>query len=249
MIALALVEAGCSGGKSAGRNETAVTTPTTVGTEAAGASQDTGTAASTSLAKAAARVRQELRGIPQQGLVLGRRTAPLTIIEYGSFACSRCAAAHGTVVPKVIERYVRTGEASLEFRGIAGELRSPSRDLALSAHAASAQSHGWDFLQLAYLRSLGGGAGLPGTPAESSAKLAAALGLDARRWNEKRAEPAWSEQVKAAASVAAVARFSVFPVFLVRARANPGQPFVVLTDPGSVGEFAGAIAKARQHAG
>lgn len=244
LIALALAAAGCSGDESAGKNETV---PATVGTEPVETSQ--GTAAPTSLAKSVARVRRELRGIPQHGLVLGRRTAPLTIIEYGNFACSRCAAAHETVVPKVIERYVRTGEASLEFRGIAGELRSRSRDLALSAHAASAQRHGWDFLQLAYLRSLTGSAVLSGAPGESSAELAAALGLDARRWNEKRAEPAWSEQVKAAASVAAVARFSVFPVFLVRSRANPGHPFVVLTDPGSVGEFAGAIAKARRPGG
>jgi len=173
----------------------------------------------------------------------------VTIIEYGNFACPTCAAAHGTVLPEVIEHYVRTGKASLEFRGIAGDSRSRSRDLALSAHAASAQRRGWDFVQLAYLRSLERGAALQGAPAESSAQLAAALGLDVRGWNDERAKPAWSSQVKAAASVAAVARFSAFPVFLVRARDNSERPFVVLTDPSSVREFAGAIAKALESGG
>ena len=63
---------------------------------------------------------------------------------------------HRDVLPEVIERYVRTGKASLEFRGVAGDDASEARDLALASWAASAQRHGWDFLQLAYLRSLEG---------------------------------------------------------------------------------------------
>ena len=88
--------------------------------------------------------------------MLGSPTAPVTIVEYGTFACPTCAALHRDVLPEVIERYVRTGKASLEFRGIAGDDASQARDLALASWAASAQRHGWDFLQLAYLRSLEG---------------------------------------------------------------------------------------------
>ena len=239
LIAFALATAGCGGDQGA-TDEPASSTPAPAGTQTV--AEAPSTTASAPLPRTAARVRDGLRGIPQQGLVLGSRSAPVAIIEYGTFECPTCAAVHGTVLPQVIERYVRTGKASLEFRGLAGDSSSPSRDLALGAHAAAAQGRGWDFVQLAYLRSLEHGGALP----EPSARLAAALGLDARGWNEDLEQPARSAQIRAAASVAAVARFSTYPVFLVRARDDPGHPFIVLTDPSSVRAFAGAIAKARK---
>ena len=179
--------------------------------------------------------------------MLGSPTAPITIVEYGTFACPTCATLHRDVLPEVIERYVRTGKASIEFRGIAGEDASPARDLALASWAASAQRHGWDFLQLAYLRSLEGT--LPGAVPESTARLAGALGLDAKRLGTDTARPEWMTQVRAAANVAGVARMSSFPVFLVRARTKPDQPFVVLTQPGSVRSFVDAVAKAGKAGG
>lgn len=240
LVALTIVTAGCSGGQDAATNDSASSSPATANTQTVAEAASTTPAAP--LAATVARVRSELRGIPQKGLVLGSPSAPVTIIDYGHFACPTCAAVHGTVLPKVIERYVRTGKASIEFRGIAGSTASPARDLALGSHAAAAQRRGWAFVQLAYRRNLERGDASP----EPSARLAAALGLDARGWNDELENPAWSAQVKGAADVAAVARFSTYPVFLVRARDNPGAPFVVLTNPGSVGAFAGAIAKAQK---
>jgi len=240
LIAVAIATAGCGGGNDAAPKESTSSTPAATDTQAAAAAPSTTPAAP--LARSVARVRTELRGIPRRGLVLGRPSAPVTIIDYANFACPACAAVHGTVLPKVIERYVRTGKASLEFRGIAGDAASPSRDLALGAYSAAAQRRGWDFVQLAYLRDLERGNAEP----EPSARLAAALGLDIAGWKDGLENPAWSSEVKAAANVAAVARFSTFPVFLIRARNNPDHPFVVLTNPRSVRAFAGAIAEARK---
>ena len=237
LITCALAAAGCGGGQEA-KDEPAFSTPTATQTVA----EPTRTTALTALPRTVARVHDELRGIPQQGLVLGSPSAPVSIIEYGAFECPTCAAVHGNVLPQVIERYVRTGKASLEFRGHAGDSASPARDLALGAHAAAAQGRGWDFVQLAYLRSLEHGGALP----EPSARLAAALGLDVQGWSNGLETPARSAQIRAAANVAAVARFSTYPVFLVRARDNPGHPFIVLTDPSSVRAFAGAIEKAQK---
>ena len=233
--------AGCGGDKDAAAPATTATS-----TQATTVEQPTTTTDAT-LATSAARVRQQLKGIPQHGLVLGSPTAPVTIVEYGTFACPTCAALHRDVLPKVIERYVRTGKASLEFRGVAGDDASEARDLALASWAASAQRHGWDFLQLAYLRSLAGT--LPGAGPESTARLAGALGLDAKRLGADTARPEWMTQVRAAANVAGVARMSSFPVFLLRARTKPDQPFVVLTQPGSVRSFVDAVAKAANAGG
>ena len=58
----------------------------------------------------------------------------------------------------------------------------------------------------------------PGTPSESPAQLATALGLDMEAWDDELVRPSRLAQVEAAANVAAVARFSNYPVFLLRAR-------------------------------
>jgi hypothetical protein len=235
---VAALAAGC-GGKSNDATAPA-TTASSVGTTTA----TPATAAGPTLASSAARIRRQLKGIPQHGLVLGSPKAPLTIVEYGSFACPPCAAVHRDLLPQVIDRYVRTGKASLEFRGVAGETASADRDLALASWAASAQRHGWDFLQLAYLRSLSGA--LPVGSAESPARLAGALGLDAARLGTDAGRPEWDTQVKAAANVAGVTRMSTFPVFLLRPRTKPDHPFVVLTRPGSMGSFVAAVRKAQK---
>jgi hypothetical protein len=49
--------------------------------------------------------------------------------------------------------------------------------------------------------------------------------------------------LKGAASVVRVAGFKGDPVFLVH---RPGDPFTVLTEPGTVGSFTKAIAAARR---
>src|SRR5262249_49804268 len=141
----------------------------------------------------------------------------------------QCAGIHSGVLEKVIQHYVRTGKASLEFRGIAPATPSEALSFALASYAASAQQRGWDFLQLAYRRSLE--RGITGGQAERPARLAAALGLDRRRFGADLGRPAWKIEVAAARSVAAVGHFQTYPVFLLRARARPSQPFVVLTRP------------------
>jgi hypothetical protein len=237
VVGAAIAVAGCGGG---GSDTTAVPPATT----AASTTPAMPAAPAATLAASAARVRRELRGIPQRGLVLGRPAAPVTIVEYGDFACPQCAAVHRDVLPAVIARYVRTGKASLEFRGLAGETPTRPRDLVLATYAASAQRRGWDFLQLANLRSL---AHPPF--GERVGPLASVLGLDEGRLASDMARPEWETQVRAARSVAAATRMSSFPVFLVRARSRPGDPFVVLTRPGSVAAFDRAIAKARAAGG
>jgi hypothetical protein len=185
-----------------------------------------------------ARVRGELGQVAQHGLLLGKASAPIQIIEYASLDCETCARVHRAVVPAVIDRFVRAGVASLEFRSFADTRRAET--LALGAYAASAQRHGWEFVQLAYLRSL-----QPGT-ADSPARLAAALGLDGRRFAAELRNPEWPLLLKGAASVLSVAHFKGDPVFLVR---RPGQSFTVLTDPRTVRQFTEAIVAAqRAHA-
>jgi hypothetical protein len=178
----------------------------------------------------------ELGSLRQRGLLLGKPSAPVQIIEYASMDCGACARVHRAVVPAVIAQYVRTGIANLEFRSIADT--PVALELALGAYAASSQQHGWDFVQLAYLRSLPGSA-TPDTPA----RLATALGLDPGRFRGDLRDPEWPILLKGAASVVRVAGFRGDPVFLVH---RPGEPFTVLTEPRTVRAFTKAIAAARR---
>jgi hypothetical protein len=186
------------------------------------------------LVPSAAHVRQEVASIHQSGLLLGKASAPVQIIEYASLSCDTCARVHRAVVPAVIDRYVRTGIANLEFRGIGDTPRAQA--LAVGAYAASAQHHGWEFVQLAYLRLLS---------TDSPSRLAAALGLDAQRFRKELKDPEWPILLRGAESVLSVAQFRGDPVFLVR---RQGQAFQVLTQPTTVREFTEAIVNAQRHA-
>lgn len=193
------------------------------------------------LAAGARQVRHDLGGVRQRGLVLGSPTAPVTIVEYGDPTCAPCVVAHRGVVRTLVERFVRTGVASLEYRPLAGSARS--RGLARSVFAASEQRRGWDLLQLAALRSVPAPGGA--APREPDARLAAALRLDVPAWTRARVRPRWRAELEAAANVAAVARFEALPVFLVRGRGQGDQAFTIVTQPSSIGELASAIETAR----
>jgi protein-disulfide isomerase len=120
-------------------------------------------------------VKRDLRGIPQQGLVLGDPAAPVTLVEFGDLQCPACKAYAEDVVPEVIEARVRNGRARIEFRNytILGE---DSVAAGAAAVAAGEQGRGWQFVELFYrnqgfegsgyvtedfLRSVALGAGVP----------------------------------------------------------------------------------------
>jgi protein-disulfide isomerase len=94
-------------------------------------------------------VTTELEGLAQSGNRVGDADAPVTIVEYGDLACPACKLASETTVPDTIERFVRTGRASLAFRPIA--FISPSSDRgALAAEAAAEQDAMWSLVGLLY---------------------------------------------------------------------------------------------------
>ena len=97
----------------------------------------------------AASVIQLFRGIPQQGNVLGKASAPVTMVEYVDLQCPVCRAFETEVMPTIIDRYVRTGKVKVEARTIA--FIGPDSDRGRrGAIAASRQNRLFDFEQLLY---------------------------------------------------------------------------------------------------
>ena len=59
----------------------------------------------------------DLAGIPQNGAVLGRPSAPVTLIEYADAQCPGCRYYALELFPSITKEYVRTGKIKAEYRG------------------------------------------------------------------------------------------------------------------------------------
>jgi protein-disulfide isomerase len=173
--------------------------------------------------------------------VLGEPRAPIAIIEYTGFDCAACTQAHGSVVPRVIDRYVRTGEVSIELRLLAAGDHDLA--LALAVSAARPQNRAWQMVQLQYLRS-GSDPNAPLAALETPSAQARALGLDVPKWKRDIDERQWAVDMQAALAVFKVAKWGATPIFLIRRRGSD-LPFEVLSAPTAVEAFDQAIAAAR----
>jgi protein-disulfide isomerase len=90
-----------------------------------------------------------LAGIPQQGVVLGRAKAPVTLVEFADIQCPYCAEFATNGLPEIIQRYVRTGKVRIMFDGMA--FVGPDSETALrTAFAAAQQNRFWNVLELLY---------------------------------------------------------------------------------------------------
>jgi len=92
---------------------------------------------------------QLFTGIPQQGNVLGKASAPVTMVEYIDLQCPVCRAFETETMPPIIDRYVRTGKVKVEARTIAF-IGADSDRGRRAAIAASRQNRLFDFEQLLY---------------------------------------------------------------------------------------------------
>jgi protein-disulfide isomerase len=90
-------------------------------------------------------------GIPQQGSVLGRADAPVTLVEFADIQCPFCRVWEEQTVPTLVRRYVRTGKLRIEFRGVA-ILGPQSLEGLRYVVASQRQNRLWQYLLGLYAR-------------------------------------------------------------------------------------------------
>jgi protein-disulfide isomerase len=90
-----------------------------------------------------------LAGIPQQGLALGRRDAPVTLVEYADLQCPACRMYSDQAFPTLVRDYVRSGRLRIEIR-LQSFLGSDSVEAAGVVAAASLQGRAWPLVDLIY---------------------------------------------------------------------------------------------------
>ncbi len=92
-----------------------------------------------------------LRGVPQDGIVLGRPDAPVTVVEFVDLKCPVCRSFVQKEAPTVVRDLVRPGKANLEVRILGLEQFRPDTLLGRTAvHALAAEDRAWDLLELLY---------------------------------------------------------------------------------------------------
>jgi protein-disulfide isomerase len=90
-----------------------------------------------------------LEGVPQNGLVLGRPTAPAVIVEYADLQCPFCATFAADTLPDLVDRWVKPGKATIDFRGLAF-LGSDSERALRFVLAAAEHDKAWSAIELLY---------------------------------------------------------------------------------------------------
>jgi protein-disulfide isomerase len=160
-----------------------------------------------------AAVRRLLAGIPQRGMVLGDGTAKAKLVEFGDLQCPVCKGYSEEVLPQIIEKRVRAGEATLDFRNYV-ILGPESTTAGAAALAAGEQGRGWDFVELFY-RNQGQEESGYVTDGFLTAIARAAGVPDIARWNRERDDRSLIAQVEATTAKAEQLGFSGTPSFAI----------------------------------
>ena len=88
-------------------------------------------------------------GIPQDGTTLGKADAPVSVYLYEDFQCPFCGQFSREMFPRLVDDYVRDGEARLVSETMVF-LGPDSVTAARAALAAGEQNHYWPYYSLLY---------------------------------------------------------------------------------------------------
>jgi protein-disulfide isomerase len=178
----------------------------------------------------AGEVNRQLRGIPQDGMVLGDPGAKVKLVEFGDLKCPVCASYAEEIIPAVIDSQVRTGRARIEFRSytIIDEQSGPAGAAAI---AAGEQGRGWNFVEIFY-RNQGNEAAAYVTD-EFLAAVAEAAGVkDIAKWQRDRQSPKATDAVSSSTALAEELGFTGTPSFAVEGPSTDGlEPFEAYESP------------------
>jgi protein-disulfide isomerase len=152
-------------------------------------------------------------GIQQRGIAVGNPRAPLTLVEFADLQCPFCRDYSTSVMPAIVDRYVRSGKLRMEFRNVAF-IGNDSLRGAQMASAAALQGKLWQFIDLFYLNQGEENTGY--VTDEFLRRIASAVrGLDVERALADRNLPSVQRALTEAQTEWQVAGFTGTPAFLL----------------------------------
>jgi protein-disulfide isomerase len=166
--------------------------------------------------QAIATVNGNIGGIPQNGNVLGSPGAPVTLVYFGDLQCPFCGEFTRETLPKLIQKYVRTGKVRLEYRSLETATREPEtfRTQQIAALAAGKQNKAWNYIELFYNEQGKENSGYV-TDAFLQRLARQVQGLEFSKWQSDRGSSELAAQVVTDAQVANNEGLTGTPSFLV----------------------------------
>jgi protein-disulfide isomerase len=182
-------------------------------------------------------------GIPQNGNTLGSPKAPVTMQYFGDLECPICKDFTLGALPKLIQKYVRTGKMKIEYRNLETATREPEtfRTQQIAAMAAGKQQKGWYYIELFYHQQ--GEENTSYVTENYLQELAKQVpGLNLAKWTSDRSSPEFTNTITSDAQAANNSGFNGTPSFLIGKTGGTLTKFEYqsLTDPSS---FESAIDK------
>jgi protein-disulfide isomerase len=184
-----------------------------------------------------------LAGLPQNGSVLGRPTAPVTLQYFGDLECPVCRSFTVNALPSIIGKWVRGGQLRIEYHSLETATREPEvfKSQQVAALAAGKQQKLWNFIETFYHEQ---GEEDSGYVTEGYIQgIAKQLpGLNLTHWTGERNDPTLAGQVESDAQAANNAGFNGTPAFLI-GRSGGAMTKLEPSSFSQAGPFDEAIAK------
>jgi protein-disulfide isomerase len=170
-----------------------------------------------------------LGGVPQKGLVLGQKSAPVELIEFGDLQCPVCKGFSEDVLPQVIENQVQTGKAKIDFRNFT-IISEESKPAGAAAIAAGAQGRGWEYIELFYRNQGEERSGY--VTDEFMTSIAKGAGVkDVASWNKERKAAQTTKEVEVTTAEATQKfAFEGTPSFAIRGPKTNGTEVLSLSE-------------------
>lgn len=184
-----------------------------------GSKSPTTTAASTTPGGGSTSRNALFAGIPQQGDLLGKPSAPATLTVFEDPQCPYCRQWNEDTLPTVIDRYVKTGRLQLRYRGIV--IIGINSVAGLRAiYAAASQRKLWNMVEALYDRQGQENSGWITVPVIKDA--ATSIGLDTKKLLTDADTKAVTAQLNASQHEAAADKVGGTPTFVLQK--TLGQP-------------------------
>jgi protein-disulfide isomerase len=158
-----------------------------------------------------------LDGVPQQGSVLGRPGAPVSVQYYGDLQCPICRDLTLGGFKQLVEGPVRQGKVKVDYRN----MQTATHDMnefarqQTAALAAGEQQKFWNFVELFYHQQGGEGTGYA-TQDFVNGIAGQIKGLDMAKWLKDAKNPAFIQQLHKDAAAARAIGANSTPTLVFR---------------------------------
>jgi protein-disulfide isomerase len=162
-------------------------------------------------------------GIAQDGTTLGDPRAPVTLVEFADLQCPFCRDYTASVLPTIVDKYVRPGKVKLEFRNVTF-IGTDSIRAGQMAEAVGLQNRLWGFIDVFYANQGSENSGY--VTDDFLRRIAGAVpGVDVQRALDERGAPAVDRLLTDATNEWQASGMTYTPAFLLGSSGGTLAPF------------------------